>query len=134
MLNSALATEAKAKTKQKPSTPQTSHALLDLLICLSSSSNTATATSLLELAQSEKLIENQDPTVQKKAYRLLLRLVDSSAGRAILSGKVDSLVIELADKDVSGPAKKVARVFKFLSLSQFQADTVSSRPRIALSC
>lgn len=112
MLNTSLASEAKAKNKQNNSNNngsggQTSHALLDLLVCLSGSSNDATAVSLLQLAQSGKLIENEDSTVQKKAYRLLLRVVESPVGRGILNGKVDTLILELADKSVAGPAKKV---------------------------
>lgn len=108
MLNQALSSEAKAKsTKAKAANAgQTSHALLDLLVCLSSSSNAATAQSLLDFARSPQLIENQDSTVQKKAYRLLLRLADAPAGRGILASKVGDLVSDLGEKTVSGPAKK----------------------------
>lgn len=72
--------------------------------------DTETATSLLKLVLSKEVLQNKDTSVQKKAYRALVRLCESGgqAGEKVIKDNMEEIVEELVEKNtnVAAAAKK----------------------------
>ncbi|KAB5528183.1 NUC173 domain-containing protein [Coniochaeta sp. 2T2.1] len=113
MLASALQDEEEArKTKRKAETPanqmpSTSHTLMDLVITMSIYLPRDSFGALFEIA-SLAMMKDEDPQLQKKSYKLIPRLTESTIGRAALeerNAEVQTLLLSSAEK-VSAPARR----------------------------
>jgi len=100
----------KQKEKQKNSEdkmPQTSHTLMDLVITMSVYLPRESFITLFNIS-SIIIIKDDDPQLQKKAYKLIPRLAESETGKAALqerSAELQQLLLNSAEK-VSAPAKR----------------------------
>jgi ribosomal RNA-processing protein 12 len=116
MLESSLA-EAEAQTqaekqqqKQQSSAdkmPPMSHTLMDLVITISIYLPRESFGALFNIA-SLIIIKDDDPQLQKKAYKLIPRLAESASGKQALqerSGELQQLLLSSSEK-VSTPAKR----------------------------
>ena len=65
-----------------------------------------TASSLLKLVLSERILQNKDTAVQKKAYRILVRLCEAGGtiGQSVIRDSLEEIVEELVEKNASVPA------------------------------
>lgn len=80
----------------KEANKDVSHAMLDLLIILVPHLPSTTAQALFTAASTGDLLENSDPAVQKKSYRILTRLLE--LGKASVEGEaVDAFVSKIAE-------------------------------------
>ena len=116
MLESSLAetgvqTQAeKQKQKQKNAEdkmPPLSHTLMDLVITISVYLPRESFSTLFSIA-SIIIIKDDDPQLQKKAYKLIPRLAESPSGKAALqerSPELQQLLLSSAEK-VSAPARR----------------------------
>ncbi len=100
----------KQKQKQQNATdkmPPTSHTLMDLVITISIYLPRESFSTLFYIA-SLIIIKDDDPQLQKKAYRLIPRLSESPIGKHALkerSAELQQLLLGSAEK-VSAPAKR----------------------------
>ncbi|KAH9827637.1 ribosomal RNA-processing protein 12-like [Teratosphaeria destructans] len=133
MLESSLAEVAAAQEggkKQQASSdeaknkmPPTSHTLMDLVITMSIHLPRQAFAGLFNMAANIVNAQN-DPQLQKKAYKLIPRLADSEIGRQAIQERNDDLqrlLIAAADK-ASGPAKRdrlssITQIIPFLPQS-----------------
>ena len=115
MLESSLSEPGQSqadKQKQKPSEdkmPPTSHTLMDLVITISIYLPRESYSTLFNIAA---LIvnKNDDPQLQKKAYKLIPRLAESKVGKAALAernAELQKLLIESGEK-ATPPARRVS--------------------------
>lgn len=101
------------KTQSKM--PPMSHTLMDLIITISLYLPRDSYPSLFKMA-SIMINKNDDPQLQKKAYKLIPRLAESEIGRAALQARnaeLQQLLLQSAEK-ASGPARRD----RLLALSQ----------------
>ncbi|CAK7237651.1 pre-rRNA processing protein [Sporothrix bragantina] len=87
--------------------PSTSHTLIDLVITMALHLPRESYSSLFEIA-SLAIVKEDDPQLQKKAYKLIPRLAESEVGKAALTERheeLQSLMLGSADK-VSAPARR----------------------------
>ena len=109
LLQQGLASSAASKPAPGESTvPQT---MLDFLVQLVPYlPDMDTAKSLLQLVLGQEILQNKDPAVQKKAYRILLRFCESgnTHGEQAIQENLETLVEELVEKNasVAAAAKK----------------------------
>ncbi|KFH44681.1 Ribosomal RNA-processing protein-like protein [Hapsidospora chrysogenum ATCC 11550] len=93
--------------KQKDHMPSTAQTLMDLIITMSVYIPRESFSALFEIAS--VVIQKQDePQLQKKAYKLIPRLVESEIGKAALkerSAELQNLMISSTEK-VSAPARR----------------------------
>ncbi|RKU42917.1 hypothetical protein DL546_002780 [Coniochaeta pulveracea] len=114
MLATALQEEGAARGQKKakpedPATqmPATSHTLMDLVITMSIYLPRESFGALFEIS-SLVIMKDDDPQLQKKAYKLIPRLTESPIGRAALEARnseLQQLLLSSADK-VSAPARR----------------------------
>lgn len=87
--------------------PPAAHSMLDLLITILPFLPTEDAVRLFFSSSSDALLKNEDAGVQKKAYRILSRLMDRHKGEALLqtgngtSANVAQLLIKLREATVN---------------------------------
>ncbi|KAK0706708.1 NUC173 domain-containing protein [Lasiosphaeria miniovina] len=96
--------KAKKKEEQLPSTAQT---LMDLVVTMSIYLPRESFEALFKIA-SLVIIRDDDPQLQKKAYKLIPRLADSPLGKVALeqrSPELQTLLLSSAEK-VSAPARR----------------------------
>lgn len=105
MLSDALA----KPTPSNPATkaPPVSHTMLDLLLILLPFLPPTPSAQLFEQALTPEWMENADPGVQKRSYRLLARCVESGAikssgDRAVVVEKVVRRLVETSEKVAQG--------------------------------
>ena len=113
LLQQALA-QAPPKTKgfkEDPAEQPAAHSMLDLLATLATSLDVPTARALLKLACSEQLLQNSDSAVQKKSYRILVRMSETEVGKKAILPKLEELLKQLTESTapVSAAAKKVCK-------------------------
>ena len=102
--------EGKPKEKPKPGqepAPSTAHSLMDLVVTMSIYLPLQSFEALFNIA-SLVIFKEDDPQLQKKAYKLVPRLADSEKGRIALEAKcadLQSLFLQSVDK-VSAPARR----------------------------
>ncbi|CAM1510453.1 Fc.00g007880.m01.CDS01 [Cosmosporella sp. VM-42] len=115
--------EKKKAEKSKDHMPSTSQTLMDLVITMSVYLPRESFASLFEIAA--VIIYKQDePQLQKKAYKLIPRLADSDIGKAALqerSAELQNLIFSSTDK-VSAPARR-ERLAAITALLPFVPDT-----------
>lgn len=112
MLASAMseASNTEGKPKQQNSQdkmPSTSQTLMDLVITMSMYLPRQSFGTLFNIA-SIIIVKNDEPQLQKKAYKLIPRLADSETGKKVLEerhNELQSLLLSSADK-VSAPARR----------------------------
>ncbi len=113
LLGDALQEESRSKAKTQGARqpeeqlPSTSHTLLDLVITMSVHLPRESFSALFEIA-SLAIIRDDDPQLQKKAYKLIPRLAESPVGKAALAerhSELRALIAESAEK-VSAPARR----------------------------
>ena len=102
---------------KKPSTPApgavpVSHTTLDILLLILPFLSLGSSQTLFEMALNKDLVENSDPGVQKKSYRILSRLVE----QGVLQGKVNIIEhvvkrIGETSETVSQGAQRVCRLY-----------------------
>lgn len=99
-------TKQRSKQGQEQS-PSTAHSLMDLVVTMSIYLPTQSFEALFNMA-SVVVFRDDDPQLQKKAYKLVPRLADSPKGKAALEAKhADLQALFLASKDkVSAPARR----------------------------
>lgn len=102
------ARRSKRKAEQPASQmPSTSHTLMDLVITMSIYLPRESFGALFEIA-TLAMMKDEDPQLQKKAYKLIPRLTESATGRAALeerNAEVQALLLSSAEK-VSAPARR----------------------------
>jgi ribosomal RNA-processing protein 12 len=106
------------KTQNKM--PPMSHTLMDLVITISLYLPRDSFPSLFRMAAT-MINKDDDPQLQKKAYKLIPRLAESEVGKAALeerSGELQQLIIGSADK-TSAPARRdrlaaISQIIEFL--------------------
>ncbi|CAK7232746.1 pre-rRNA processing protein [Sporothrix eucalyptigena] len=87
--------------------PSTSHTLIDLLITMALHLPRESYSALFEIA-SLAIVKEDDPQLQKKAYKLIPRLAESEVGKVALIERheeLQSLMLGSAEK-VSAPARR----------------------------
>ncbi|OBT74284.1 hypothetical protein VF21_07374 [Pseudogymnoascus sp. 05NY08] len=87
--------------------PQTSHTLMDLVITISVYLPRESFITLFNIS-SLIIVKDDDPQLQKKAYKLIPRLAESETGKAALqerSAELQQLLLSSSEK-VSPPAKR----------------------------
>lgn len=110
----------KQKKKKDTNEVPLSHTLMDLVIAMSIYLPRQSFAALFNMASNVVSMQN-DPQLQKKAYKLIPRLADSEIGRAALqerSGELQQLLLNSAEK-ASAPARRdrlesIARIVPFL--------------------
>lgn len=108
------------KDKDMPSTAQT---LMDLVITMGVYLPRTSFTTLFNIA-SIVIVKKDEPQLQKKAYKLIPRLVESDTGKEALqqrSAELQSLILS-ATENVSAPARK-DRLIAISALLHFIPDT-----------
>ncbi|TKX20518.1 NUC173 domain-containing protein [Elsinoe australis] len=84
------ADKQKKQANEGPKMPPTSHTLMDLIITMSIHLPRATYPQLFSIA-STVINKDNDPQLQKKAYKLIPRLSESEVGRDALSSRSEEL-------------------------------------------
>lgn len=114
--------EKEKSQKGKDRMPSTAQTLMDLVITMSAYLPRDSFAALFEIAT--VIIHKQDePQLQKKAYKLIPRLAASELGKAALkerSGKLQLLILSSSEK-VSAPARR-ERLAAITALLPFVAD------------
>lgn len=108
------------KEKDMPSTAQT---LMDLVITMSVYLPRTSFTTLFNIA-SIVIVKQDEPQLQKKAYKLIPRLVESDSGKEALqqrSSELQTLLLSATEK-VSAPARR-ERLVAISALLHFIPDT-----------
>ncbi|KAK8134666.1 hypothetical protein PG984_006678 [Apiospora sp. TS-2023a] len=98
---------ARADKKKKAEGPSTSQTLMDLVITMSTYLPRQSFAALFNIA-SLIIVRDDDPQLQKKAYKLIPRLADSENGQIALNERFDELqglLLSSADK-CSVPARR----------------------------
>ncbi|KAI2631701.1 NUC173 domain-containing protein [Xylaria nigripes] len=107
-INETSSTEGKSKSQNSPDkTPSTSQTLMDLVITMSAYLPRQSFMNLFNIA-SLIIVKNDEPQLQKKAYKLIPRLSDTETGKIALKEKyveLQNLLLSSADK-VSAPARR----------------------------
>ncbi|KAI1330525.1 NUC173-domain-containing protein [Xylariaceae sp. FL0255] len=107
-LSEASNTEGKTKPqKSQDKMPSTGQTLMDLVITMSVYLPRQSFGSLFNIA-SIVIVKDDDPQLQKKAYKLIPRLADSETGKIALQerhNELQALLLSSAEK-VSGPARR----------------------------
>ncbi|WYZ36744.1 hypothetical protein EsH8_II_000250 [Colletotrichum jinshuiense] len=124
-LQQAAEEQQKPKQQQKPKDqmPSTSNTLMDLIITIAVYLPRESYTALFEIATVIIFKENE-PQLQKKAYKLVPRLAESETGKLALEARSDELqqmFLTSADK-VSAPARR-ERLGALSALLPFIPDT-----------
>ncbi|KAF2970423.1 hypothetical protein GQX73_g3132 [Xylaria multiplex] len=112
MLATAISEASNAETKNKSQNsqekmPSTSQTLMDLVITISAYLPRQSFNALFNIA-SLIIVKDDEPQLQKKAYKLIPRLADSDTGKIALREKhneLQALLISSAEK-VSAPARR----------------------------
>lgn len=116
--------EEKQKTqKSKDHMPSTAQTLMDLVITMSVYLPRDSFASLFEIA-AVIIYKEDEPQLQKKAYKLIPRLADSEIGKAALqerSAELQNLIFSSTEK-VSAPARR-ERLAAITALLPFIPDT-----------
>ncbi|KAK5661432.1 hypothetical protein OQA88_11333 [Cercophora sp. LCS_1] len=97
----------KEKKQGQEQTPSTAHSLMDLVVTMSVYLPVESFEALFNMA-SVVIFKDDDPQLQKKAYKLVPRLADSEKGRVALEKKhaeLQSLFLQSKEK-VSAPARR----------------------------
>lgn len=111
--------DAAQKQDHMPSTAQT---LMDLVITISVYLPRESFSALFEIA-SVIILKQEEPQLQKKAYKLIPRMADSDLGKLALkerNAELQSLIVSSADK-VSAPARR-DRLSAIMALLPFTSD------------
>ncbi|KAI1817140.1 NUC173 domain-containing protein [Poronia punctata] len=118
-------TSAEGKSKSQNSQekmPSTSQTLMDLVITMSVYLPRQSFGTLFNIA-SIIIVKNDEPQLQKKAYKLIPRLADSETGKTVLRERyteLQALLLSSADK-VSAPARR-ERLAAMVALLPFIPD------------
>ncbi|KAI0518214.1 NUC173 domain-containing protein [Xylaria bambusicola] len=112
MLATAINESSNGETKNKPQNsqdkmPSTSQTLMDLVITMSAYLPRQSFGALFNIA-SLIIVKDDEPQLQKKAYKLIPRLADSDIGKVALREKhaeLQNLLLSSAEK-VSAPARR----------------------------
>lgn len=121
MLGDALSKPA--PTNAATNTPPVSHTMLDLLLLLLPYLPSVPARQLFDQALTAQWMENSDPGVQKRSYRLLARCLDSGvlvkggANKTELIDQVVKRIGETAEKVAQGAQKVRQSIFTLIRLS-----------------
>jgi len=97
----------KPKNPNQEQVPSTAHTLMDLVVTMSIYLPRESFEALFKIA-ALVVFKDDDPQIQKKAYKLIPRLAESEVGRAALEQRheeVQQLLLSAADK-VSSPARR----------------------------
>ncbi|KAK3304510.1 NUC173 domain-containing protein [Chaetomium strumarium] len=103
--------------------PSTAHTLMDLVVTMSVYLARESFEALFKIA-SLVVFKDDDPQLQKKAYKLIPRLADSETGKVALeqrSAELQTLILSSAEK-VSAPARR-ERLAAIAALIPFIPDT-----------
>ncbi|SPQ27381.1 b02497e5-9f83-4063-8db0-8ab4b9af1534 [Thermothielavioides terrestris] len=103
--------------------PSTAHTLMDLVVTMSIYLPRESFEALFKIA-SLVIFKDDDPQLQKKAYKLIPRLADSEVGKAALEqrhSEIQALILSSAEK-VSAPARR-ERLAAIAALIPFIPDT-----------
>ncbi|KAL9945153.1 hypothetical protein ACHAQF_004672 [Verticillium nonalfalfae] len=114
---------APQKKQGQDQAPSTTNTLMDLIITMSVYLPRDSFAALFEMA-SVTIVRQDQPQLQKKAYKLIPRLAESATGRAALEARTSELqamFIASADK-VSAPARR-ERLAALSALLPFVPDT-----------
>ncbi|KAJ8128729.1 hypothetical protein O1611_g4907 [Lasiodiplodia mahajangana] len=107
-MSEASTIEGKSKSQNSPDRmPSTSQTLMDLVITMSAYLPRQSFGALFNIA-SLIIVKNDEPQLQKKAYKLIPRLADSDTGKVALReqhAELANLLLSSADK-VSAPARR----------------------------
>ncbi|KAJ8110469.1 hypothetical protein ONZ43_g5861 [Nemania bipapillata] len=107
-MNEASNTEGKTKSQNsQDKMPSTSQTLMDLVITMSAYLPRQSFGALFNIA-SLIIVKNEEPQLQKKAYKLIPRLADSETGKIALReqhSELTNLFLSSAEK-VSAPARR----------------------------
>lgn len=130
----------KEKNKQnQESTPSTAHSLMDLVVTMSIYLPLESFEALFNMA-SVVIFRDNDPQLQKKAYKLVPRLADSPKGQAALEARYPELQeLFLSSKDkISAPARR-ERLAAIAALIPIMPDTTlhfipAILPEVVISC
>ncbi|ODA82552.1 hypothetical protein RJ55_01059 [Drechmeria coniospora] len=114
--------EKSKQQKSKDHMPSTAQTLMDLVITMSAYLPRESFAALFEIANAV-IFKQDEPQLQKKAYKLIPRLSDSDLGKAALqerNAELQQLFLSSAEK-VSAPARR-ERLAAILSLLPFIPD------------
>lgn len=106
-LENATTAEKEKTPKSKDHMPSTAQTLMDLVITMSAYLPRESFSALFEIA-SVIIYKDQEPQLQKKAYKLIPRLETSELGKAALQerhAELQQLILDSAEK-VSAPARR----------------------------
>lgn len=106
-LGETVSTEKPKQGKPEDKMPPVSHTLMDLVITMSIYLPRESFSTLFAIA-SQVVMKNDDPQLQKKAYKLIPRLAESEIGQAALlerNADLQLLLLSSAEQ-VSAPAKR----------------------------
>ncbi|KAK8258421.1 armadillo-type protein [Phyllosticta capitalensis] len=146
MLESSLAesgpqTQADKQKEKKPADkmPPASHTLMDLVITISIYLPRDSFVTLFNIA-ALMINKDDDPQLQKKAYKLIPRLAESEIGKAALqerNSELQTLIVDSAEK-ASAPAKRdrlsaISQVVEYLPSSDLHF-IPSVLPEVIISC
>lgn len=107
----------KPKNPNQEQVPSTAHTLMDLVVTMSIYLPRESFEALFKIA-SLVVFKDDDPQLQKKAYKLVPRLADSEVGKAALEqrhAELQELILASAEK-VSAPARRerLAAIFALI--------------------
>ncbi|KAK0674433.1 putative ribosomal RNA-processing protein 12 [Cercophora samala] len=118
------APESKEQKQQKgEQMPSTAHTLMDLVVTMSIYLPRESFEALFRIA-ALVIFKDDDPQLQKKAYKLIPRLADAEIGRAALTQRneeLQALILSSAEK-VSAPARR-ERLAAIAAMLPFVPDT-----------
>lgn len=121
--NSAPVEKKGKQQKSEDHMPSTSQTLMDLVITMSAYLPRESFASLFEIAN-VIIFKNDEPQLQKKAYKLIPRLADSELGKIAMqerTAELQQLILSSSEK-VSAPARR-ERLAAILALLPFIPDS-----------
>lgn len=112
-----LATALSKPVASENNLPPVAHTMLDLLIILLPYLPSTAAQALFGAAATGNLIENSDPAIQKKSYRILTRLIELKKATGLQGEAVDAFVQKLVDAsgNIGAGAQRVSRNSVFVA-------------------
>lgn len=109
LLKPALIQANNQKSNGDKAQVSSAYAMLDIMIALAAVAQGPTAHALYDMATGTIVLDSSDATVQKKGYRILLRLFDSKAAATLLRSKMHP-VLQLLGEKVIKPAASARKV------------------------
>ncbi|CAG8489730.1 1909_t:CDS:2 [Acaulospora colombiana] len=115
LLKQSLVNHKPLGANDQTSSPPMSYTMLDLSIAMIPQLDTSSVRQLYEIVIS--LLCNDDPTLQKKSYKILNRIMESDNGKSVILQNIEDLQGQLLNATMeSAPAAKKNRLLMLISV------------------